>query len=144
MEHMVSTYGSDFVRDLLELRKADIHASSRYAENTLMPDVVKARELLGKVADERKLFSVRDLPINGDDIKRYMGVLHPDKAQGIFIGKTLRRCANEALLRPEYNTREFMEAFAKSIVANNKIPDFVKDDTSSEVDDYAVIRFCDM
>ena len=137
-------YGGKFVRDLFELRRADVLAGSRYAITNYLPAISKTLAKLSGVPDDRKVIPLSDLPINGDDIKKYMGVKAPTKEQGIFIGKTLRRCAKEASARPECNNKEFMEAFAKSMIMKNTIPDFVKVDMEQDVTDYSVIRTCDM
>jgi len=144
LDALSDQYGISFVKDLLEVRKADTIAASRYATVMRMSAVDKnCTSVRGKERDIN-VIPVSKLPINGDDVKKYMGITVPTPTQGKFIGKTLRRCAKEASLRPECNNREFMEAFAKSMVEKNQIPDFVKEDIVSEPNDYSILRTCDI
>ena len=144
LDELSSEFGISFVKDLLEVRKADTMAASRYATVVRMSAVDKnCASVRGKVRDVNEM-PLSKLPINGEDVKKYMGIKVPTKEQGIFIGKTLRRCAKEATLRPECNNREFMEAFAKSMVAKNQIPDFVKEDIIAEPNDFSILRTCDI
>ncbi|NLG84949.1 MAG: HD domain-containing protein, partial [Firmicutes bacterium] len=95
--------GPEGLRDLLELRRADILATGRLTWST----AAKWRELMARVEDflaGRPAFSLRDLAIDGHDVMRILGI-----GPGPAVGAALRALLEKVLENPTLNNREDLE-----------------------------------
>lgn len=86
-------------KDLLDLREADRHGKKEDASGGVKVDLM--RNLVDEVVRQKQPIHIRDLAVNGDDIKG-MGF------QGPEIGRVLRELQVIILDDPTLNTREFL------------------------------------
>ncbi|MGQ9778403.1 MAG: CCA tRNA nucleotidyltransferase [Bacillota bacterium] len=95
--------GPERLRDLLELRRADILATGRIS----WPTAVQWQKLIAQVEEflaTRPAFSLRDLALDGHDVMRILGI-----GPGPAVGAALRALLEKVLENPELNNREDLE-----------------------------------
>ena len=95
--------GPENLRDLLELRRADILATGRFS----WPDALRWREVTARVEDflaTRPAFSLRDLAVDGHDVMRLLGI-----GPGPAVGAVLRELLAAVIENPALNNRADLE-----------------------------------
>lgn len=95
--------GPERLRDLLELRRADILATGRIS----WPTAVRWQELVARIEEflaARPVFSLRDLALDGYDVMRILGI-----GPGPAVGAALHALLERVLEDPALNNREDLE-----------------------------------
>lgn len=105
--------GEEQLRRLIVVERCDKLAQT---ENIHSVKTLHNLEILEKnidiVLSEKQCFSIRDLAINGNDLKN-MGI-----QEGVLIGKTLNHLLDKVMENPENNKKEILEDFAKKYTEN--------------------------
>lgn len=109
---LVSKLGWDGVYDLIEIRKADRMAGG--AKTELNKGLQKLLGDLEEIKKQQSAFSIKDLKINGNDLKKELGL-----KESPIIGKILNRLLEEVLEYPEKNSYENLLGISK-IIINDK------------------------
>ena len=108
--------GPEPLRDLVELRRADIVATGRsYGQAAQVWRELKAR--VEEVIAAGAAFSLGDLAIGGDEVMRLLGV-----GPGPEVGRILNRLLEMVLEEPALNTREKLLASAASFSGRSNDP----------------------
>ena len=110
MRRLIGRMGVETIRQLMEVKQADMAAQSTHERPQKQATLRDARLLLEDVLDEQPAFTVSDLQINGRDLIS-LGV-KPGPAMGNIL-KTLLTEVQDELLD---NTREALEARAKELL----------------------------
>ncbi len=100
LRRLINKVGRENILDLIEIRRADIIATTRQFQRpgpTLRAYTRRIKELL----EEDLLFSRRDLAVDGRDIMEYF-----DLDEGPEVGELLDKAYNWVLENPENNSRE--------------------------------------
>jgi|GEM_PF-273742 len=103
--------GEDVVDDLMRLRIADASANSKAAFNPLEISVLSER--IAKVRSQEMALKVKDLKINGEDLKA-VGV-EPGKEMGSLLNYLLELVIEE----PLWNTNEKLLELSRAYLAEN-------------------------
>jgi tRNA nucleotidyltransferase (CCA-adding enzyme) len=100
--------------DLLRLRMADLAGKGRQRGGlgNDQETVTKMMDLLHEVIDETPAFTVKDLAVNGNDL-RQIGV-----PPGPEMGNILRHLLDVVVERPELNTKEELLGMAQQLQGN--------------------------
>ena len=88
-------------RRLLQVRKADIKGQNPDYENGRLQKVFDIKALLEEVLSEKPCFSLKDLVINGNDVKKTMMI-----KEGKDIGYWLNVILNKVIDGELNNTKE--------------------------------------
>ncbi|WP_028829200.1 CCA tRNA nucleotidyltransferase [Proteocatella sphenisci] len=83
VKRRLSKFGEDFFRKLLKMKRADASATSPDTLGESLGLIQETEKIIDRVIKEGKCFSLKDLAINGNDL-RVMGI-----PEGILIGKIL-------------------------------------------------------
>ena len=110
---IVST-GVEYIEPLFLLRRADSAAIT--GTSTLLPDLVEFRERINHILAQKHVFSLKDLAVTGNDLKK-AGITH-----GPSIGIVLRELHNTVLDDPSLNTKERLIKIALAFCNERKIP----------------------
>lgn len=106
--------GPDLVEDLLELRRADILATSPEA-TTLPLDYFRWR--LAEIQNQKLAFGLKDLAINGHDVMEHLNL-----TPGPKVSEALNYLLERVLDDPALNTRETLLAELKKWARNHLPP----------------------
>ncbi|MGB9660911.1 MAG: CCA tRNA nucleotidyltransferase [Moorellaceae bacterium] len=106
--------GPDLVRDLLELRRADILATSSEA-NLQSLEYFKRR--LEEIQNQKPAFGLKDLALNGYDVMEHLNL-----APGPQVGEALNYLLERVLDDPNLNTREVLLAELQEWAAKHLPP----------------------
>lgn len=113
IRRLLNKTGPDLIFDLIELRRADTSAQGM-GQN---PDAVD--DYLMKVEEEirkKNAFTIKDLKINGNDIKESLGL-----AEGPVVGDILKELLDMVLDEPENNTQGKLIALAREIFRKRQL-----------------------
>ncbi len=93
VKRWLNKIGEEQFRRLLQLRRADIVAQNpEYALNRLQK-IYKIEDLLNEILLREECFSLKDLVINGDDVKTVM-MIKEGKEIGYWLNEILNRVIN--------------------------------------------------
>lgn len=84
LKHIMSAIGEDKVSLLLKVQRADVMAQSDYMHEDKLQKIDTASKLLKEIIEEQSCFTLKQLAINGHDLKN-IGI-----TDGKMIGKTLK------------------------------------------------------
>ena len=111
LRRLVKRVGVDLIFDLLDLRRADIHAQGR---GGTWEDVDQFEQNIRDELAKKPPFSISDLAIDGNDIMKMF-----DIAPGPMIGAILNHLMEDVLDNPEDNSREKLESIAREFYQRN-------------------------
>lgn len=97
--------GPDLMEDLLELRRADILATSAEASTA---ELDRFRRRLVEIQNQKPAFGLKDLAVNGYDIMEHLGI-----GPGPLVGRALHYLLERVLEDPSLNNREALLAEVK-------------------------------
>lgn len=107
VKRWLNKIGEEQFRRLLELRKADIAAQNpKYALERLQK-IYLIEDLLNEILSKNECFSLKDLAINGNDVKKYME-LKEGKEIGYWLNKILNKVINGELKNNREDLIEWM------------------------------------
>lgn len=98
VRRLIKAVGTELVYDLLDLRRADIVAQGMGQDPSEM-DEFEARVI--EEIEKKAPFGLKDLAVNGDEIKSEFGIL-----EGPLVGQILNDLLEMVLDDPSANTRE--------------------------------------
>lgn len=113
IRRLLNKTGPNLIFDLIELRRADTLAQGM-GQN---PDTVD--NYLAKVEEEirkKNAFTIKDLQINGNDIKESLGL-----TEGPIVGDILKELLDMVLDEPENNNRDKLIEFAREIFRKRQL-----------------------
>lgn len=90
VKRWLNKIGVDQFRRLLEVRKADVKAQNPIYENERLDKIREIEKILEEVLNEQECFSLKDLAINGNDVKQAM-MLKEGKDIGYWLNQILQR-----------------------------------------------------
>lgn len=100
LRRRLNQFGTEQVRRLLQVKRADVSAQSEPARTERLDELARTEELLMRVLAEKQAFSRKDLAINGDDL------LARGVAPGREIGARLERALNAVIDGAAPNERD--------------------------------------
>jgi tRNA nucleotidyltransferase (CCA-adding enzyme) len=103
MRRMISRVGRETAPDLLEVRRADILAHSTPQAMQSLEDFEQFQQGLGKLLAEESSFDIRDLAVDGDDVRVVLNC-----QPGPLIGQVLHRLWEEVISEPQKNNRSYL------------------------------------
>jgi tRNA nucleotidyltransferase (CCA-adding enzyme) len=109
VRRFVRRVGRESLDELFELRRADLVC--RPEAGSRLDRLAAFRKRVDDVLEEPPLGSVRDLAIDGNDLKEQLG-----KPAGRWIGETLRTLLEEVTEDPALNERETLLARARQLL----------------------------
>ena len=95
-----------FIR-LLDVREADIKGYTLIIKTERVNEVHELRKLLNDVPQEKEIFSLKDLAINGEDIKRII-MISGGKEVGYWLDQVLQRVIDGELKNNRDDLIEFL------------------------------------
>lgn len=104
IRRLLNAVGEDRVRQLIEVRKADLSAQSEMGKARI-PDLFEVHEKLEEILRQQQCFSLKDLAVNGDDLIR-LGI-----KPGKEIGETLNLLLNKVIDEELENDKEKLMDF---------------------------------
>ncbi|NMA82580.1 MAG: CCA tRNA nucleotidyltransferase [Epulopiscium sp.] len=107
IRRVASRVGEDLFLDLLAVKKADIKGKNPSIIEESLADLDRIEELYKKIKEEEHCMSIKDLAINGQDLKQ-IGF-----KQGKEIGEILKKLLVYVIEEPKKNTKEDLIALAK-------------------------------
>ena len=90
VKRWLNKIGEKQFRRLLEVRKADIKGQKTDYEKSRIEKVNNIESILEKILQEQECFSLKDLAVNGNDVKRTMN-LKEGKNIGYWLNDILKR-----------------------------------------------------
>ncbi len=93
IKRWLNKIGEKQFRRLLELKKADICAQNPKFVFSRLNDIYKIEDLLNSIIYSDECFSLKDLAVNGNDVKKYMR-LKEGKEIGFWLNKMLKLVIN--------------------------------------------------
>lgn len=90
VKRWLNKIGEKQFRRLLEVRKADIKGQKPDYEKSRIEKVDYIESILDEILQEQECFSLRDLTVNGNDVKKTMN-LKEGKDVGYWLNEILRR-----------------------------------------------------
>lgn len=90
VKRWLNKIGEKQFRRLLEVRKADIKGQKPDYEKSRIEKVDYIESILDEILQEQECFSLRDLAVNGNDVKKTMN-LKEGKDVGYWLNEILRR-----------------------------------------------------
>ena len=90
VKRWLNLIGKEQFRRLLEVRKADIKSQSNLKQAKRLLKVEAVAILLDEVLEENECFSLKDLVINGNDVKETM-MLNEGKSVGYWLNEVLKK-----------------------------------------------------
>ncbi len=100
---MLSKLGPEYFDRLMDLKQADMLGQSNYHREDALEVLVRLREMKKKTDEEEAALTVKDLMINGADLKE-LGI-----PAGPRMGRILNRLLEDVLDDPSRNTPEWLE-----------------------------------
>ena len=111
IKRWLNKIGERQFRRLLEVRKADIKAQNPVYEEKRIEKVNNIEKLLEEVLQEKECFSLKDLTINGNDVKEIMQ-LKEGKDIGYWLKEILDRVIDGKLNNNREDLIEWMAGVA--------------------------------
>lgn len=111
MRRLVRKVGTELIFDLLDLRRADVHAQGKGGS---IDDVAELEARIRAEIEKKSPFGLKDLAVNGGDLMRELGV-----PAGPQIGKILHALLEIVLDEPERNTHDQLMIEARKILSDN-------------------------
>lgn len=103
---MLNRFGEEQLQRLIVVEQCDKQAQNVNKDSIQsLKNLEILKENINKVLEEEQCFSVKDLVIDGNDLKN-MGI-----KEGILIGKTLKYLLDKVLENPENNNKEQLTSF---------------------------------
>ncbi len=102
IRRLISRLGEHLVDDFVDLVKAD-RVAHGFSDKKGTEEIEDLRRRINKQIEKYRLFSIRDLAVNGRDV---MNVLKIN--EGPEVGQVLRYLYNHVLNRPQDNKREIL------------------------------------
>lgn len=90
VKRWLNKIGEKQFRRLLEVRKADIKGQNPDYEKSRIEKVNNIESILEEIIQEQECFSLKDLAVNGDDVKQTMN-LKEGKNVGYWLNEILKR-----------------------------------------------------
>lgn len=116
VKRWLNILGEEQFKRLLKVRKADIKGQSEDYEQSRIDKVNNIEQILEEVLQENECFSLKDLAINGDDVKKMMRL-----KEGKDIGYWLNEILNKVIDGELKNDRNELIFWMTSIAYLNKI-----------------------
>lgn len=107
VRRMLNKIGEKRFRQLLEVRMADILAHAPDTQKSRIERCEQLEVLLDQIIQEQQCFQMKDLAINGNDIKA-LGI-----KEGKLIGDILKTLLKEVIDGNIENDREVLISYAK-------------------------------
>ena len=101
MRRFVARVGKDSIDALFDLRRADQAAMGR--GETDLRALIRLHERIEEVLQRDRIFSVKDLAVDGRDVMRHIG-LNPGPEIGVILDFLLEAVLDD----PSQNTREML------------------------------------
>jgi tRNA nucleotidyltransferase (CCA-adding enzyme) len=112
LRRLIRKTGRDLIFDLLDLRRADIIAQGMGGSTD---DVDRFEKEVRDELEKQPPFNVRDLAVNGHDIKETFNL-----PESPLIGRILNYLLEKVLDEPGDNVREKLITYARSYLANRE------------------------
>ncbi len=107
VRRFVFRVGTDFIEDILALRRADqIGTCNKYF---ISQNLIAFEKRINRVISQSKVFSYKDLKINGDDIIKHLNI-----KPGKTVGTILQFLLESVLDDPKLNDRETLLMIARN------------------------------
>jgi tRNA nucleotidyltransferase (CCA-adding enzyme) len=100
LKRVLNKLGEEATNDLLIFRMADAKAQHPEEFDLKLEKIHQSFEIIKEIIAEKECFSLKDLAINGDDLKK-LGF-----QEGKIIGDTLKRLMEIVIDNPDKNTKE--------------------------------------
>lgn len=94
--------GPELFPMLLEVRRADVMAQSRFRREEKLENIEKSRRIFEEIMEKQECISIKTLAVTGNDL------IAAGMKPGKEIGETLRRLLELVLEEPEKNTKEYL------------------------------------
>ena len=111
MRRLVRKVGTTLIFDLLDLRRADVHAQGKGGP---IDDVAELESRIKAEIEKKSPFGLKDLAVNGRDLMRELEV-----TPGPQIGLILHALLEIVLDDPESNTRDVLLSEARKLLDHN-------------------------
>ena len=102
VKRWLNKIGEKQFRRLLEIRKADIKGQKPDYEESRMEKVNNIENILEEILSEKSCFSLKDLAVNGNDVKEVMK-LKEGKDIGYWLNEILKRVIDGELENNKYD-----------------------------------------
>lgn len=109
MRRLLNQVGGESIYDWLIIKKADNLAQNLELSNDSLLKLKKSRLLLEEIKQDEECFSMKNLAINGNDLKT-MGY-----KQGKIIGEILKDCLNQVIDNEDKNNKEYLVEYINQI-----------------------------
>lgn len=96
IKRWLNKIGEEQFRRLLQIRRADIVAQNPLYSLDRLQKIYKIEDLLTEILSKEECFSLRDLAINGNDVKTIMKI-EEGKEIGYWLNEILSRVINGEL-----------------------------------------------
>lgn len=116
VKRWLNKIGEEQFKRLLEVRKADIKGQKEDYEQSRIDKVNNIEQILEEVLQENECFSLKDLAINGNDVKKMMRL-----KEGKDIGHWLNVILNKVIDGELNNNRDELIFWMTSVTYLNKI-----------------------
>ena len=111
LRRLIRKVGPELIYDLLDLRRADVHAQGKGGS---VEDVAELEARITAEIEKKSPFGLKDLAINGGDLMREFGL-----PPGPQLGKILHALLEIVLDEPERNTRDELMSEAGKLLSTN-------------------------
>jgi len=112
MRRLVRKVGAGLIYDLLDLRRADVHAQGKGGS---VDDVDELQARITSEIDKKSPFGLKDLAVNGGDLIRELGL-----SPGPRIGQILHALLEIVLDEPNRNIRDILLSEARNILSRSQ------------------------
>lgn len=102
VKRWLNKIGEKQFRRLLEIRKADIKGQKPDYEESRIEKVINIENILEEILSEKSCFSLKDLAVNGNDVKEVMK-LKEGKDIGYWLNEILKRVIDGELENNKYD-----------------------------------------
>lgn len=106
IKRWLNKIGEEQFRRLLELQIADIRGQKRSYDDYRLKKIGKIKEIIDEVLNEKSCFSLKDLAVNGNDVKEIMNI-----KEGIEIGYCLNDILKLVINGELENSRECLISY---------------------------------
>lgn len=106
---LLNLIGEELMYDWIIIKEADAKARSYNSYERTKRKLVKTRDLLKKIIEEQECFSLKDLAINGLDLKN-MGY-----KEGKIIGAILKNCLSQVIDDESRNDKDWLLKYINQI-----------------------------
>lgn len=108
LKKFMTKHGFETTEKLLKLQYADIVSQGNYKSNEKIHRVIKCKEWLAELKDEKPVFSVIDLELGGNDLIK-MGY-KPGPLFRTILDDILDKVSNDELLNDKYALKRYVES----------------------------------